>query len=182
MSSARPRQLAVLLPAVAAGFGLTLLLGGCGVGQITQMSEQEAAVNGANGDAGPINVRNAHLVFPSGNESFYPAGSDAPLVAVIANSGTTEDELTSVTSPAAGSVRVDGQRTIPAQRTARAVAGEDGATPASALEQGQIGITLEDLTQDVKPGRTIRVTLLFRQSGEVVLEVPIGAPDEPTVQ
>lgn len=178
MSSARLRPTAILRPVLLAGFALTMLAG-CGVGQSTQMSEQQAAVNGGNGDIGPIAVRNAELVYPEGDEHFYAAREDAPLVVTIVNTGATDDELTSITTPAATSVAIEGQRGIPAQRTLRAVAADEGATNASErLEQGQIRITLEKLTEDVKPGRTVRLTLLFRRAGELTIDLPVGAPDE----
>ncbi len=183
MSSARLRPLAILRPVMVAGFGLSLLLCGgvaaCGVGQSTQMSEQEAAVNGGNGDAGPIAVRNAELAYPDGDDHFYRAGSDAVLVVTIANTGGTEDELTSITTPAAASVAIEGQKGLPAQRTLRAIAEQEGASTASSgLDQGQITLTLTDLNEDVKPGRTIPVTFLFRRAGEITVQVPVAAPDE----
>jgi len=181
VSSARLRPLATLRPVLVAGFGLALLLAGttgCGVGQSTQMSEQLAAVNGANGDAGPIAVRNAQLLYPEGGDHFYQAGSDAALVATIANTGATEDELTSVTTPAAASVAIDGQKGLPAQRTLLAIGEESTTTGAGGLEQGEVRITLEDLAEDVKPGRTVPVTFLFRRAGEITVDVPIAAPEE----
>lgn len=178
MSSARLRPLAILRPALLAALALTLVAG-CGVGQNTQMSDQKAAVNGGNGDIGPIAVRNAQLVYPQGDDHFLAAGSDAQLVVTIANTGQSEDELTSATTSAATSVQIDGQRTLPAQRTLKAVATDDGATNArSGLERGQIRVTVANLTEDVKPGQTIELTLLFRQAGELTIEVPIAAPDE----
>jgi copper(I)-binding protein len=161
---------------MAAGLLLlsTLLLAGCGTGQQTQTSMQLSAVDGAQGQIGPIAVRNAQLVYPKGGEHFYRRGTDAPLTAVIVNTGTTADELTSVSSPAAEVVQIEGQRTVPGQRTLRAVASSEDATPE--LSQGQVRITLVNLVQDVNPGKTTQITLLFRQAGEVTLQVPVAPP------
>jgi copper(I)-binding protein len=56
-------------------------------------------------------------------------------------------------------------------------------TPTSApdpdLAPDELTITLEKLTEDIKPGQTVRVVLLFEQAGEIALDVPIAAPDEP---
>jgi len=179
VSSARQRPLAILRPAVAVGVGLTLLLGGCGTGQQSQTAAQQSAVDGAQGQIGPIAVRNVTLAYPEGGDAVYPVGSDAPLLLTIVNTGTTEDELTSVTSPFASSVRIEGQRKLPAQRTLRAVAPADkSAQAAQNLALGQIRIVLEDLAEDAKPGKTVPVTLLFRQAGELTIDVPIGPPPD----
>lgn len=178
MSSARLRPLAILRPVLLAGLALAMVAG-CGVGQNTQMSRQEAAVNGGNGDAGTIAVRNAALAYPDGDEHFYPTGSDAELVATIANTGRDDDELISASTPAATSVEIEGQRGLPAQRTLRAVAADGDTKNAKAgLANSEIRITLKDFAEDVKPGRTIQLTLLFRMAGEVTIDVPIAAPDE----
>jgi periplasmic copper chaperone A len=183
--STRYSPLTILRSAMVLGLGMAMLLGGCGTGQQTQTSSQQSAVDGAQGQIGPIAVRNVQLAYPDGRH-YYWRGSDVPLLLTIVNTGTTEDELTSVTSPVARSVRVEGQRTLPAQRTLRAVAPSDVASSSWAtqtgLDQGQIRIVLEDLTEDVRPGMTVRVTLLFRHAGEITLDVPVSNPDEPRAE
>jgi len=177
VSSARQRPLAILRPAVAVGVGLTLLLGGCSTGQEAQTASQPPAVDGAQGQIGQIAVRNATLAYPEGGDRFYETGSDAPLLLTIVNMGNSEDELTSVTSPVAASTRVEGQHTLPPQRTLRAIgAADESAEAAQNLAQGQIRIVLEDLGEEVRPGKTVPVTLLFRQAGEVTVQVPVGPP------
>lgn len=168
-------RLAVVRLAMVAALGLTLLLGGCSAGLNTQMTEQEVAVDGASGQIGPIAVRNARFPFPAGDDHYYPAGSDVSLLMTVANTGVTEDELVSVTSPAAESAEIEGQRRLPGQRTLRAVE-LDAAAKDAGLGQGELRIVLQNLSQDVKPGLTVRVTLLFRQAGQVDLDVPIGDP------
>ena len=117
--------------------------------------------------------RNA--VYPDGDQHFYRAGSDAPLVTTIANTGEEADELTSVTSTVASSVTIDGEKSLAAQRVLRAV-GEDAGS--GDQENGEIRVTLEGLAEDVKPGTTVPVTFLFRRAGEITVQVPIGAPEE----
>jgi len=180
VSSAPQRPLAILLGAPLLGALLlgAPLLAGCGTGQQTETSSQLSAVDGGQGQVGPIAVRNAQLVYPEGGEHFYRRGEDVPLATVIVNTGTTEDELTSVSSPAAEVVQIEGQRKLPAQRTLRAVAPSKDATQAGSQELtiGQVRIVLTNLTEDVRPGKTVRVTFLFRQAGEVTLDVPVGPP------
>ena len=217
--------------------GIALLLGalgalaGCAAGQVTQTARQDSTVNGANGEAGPIAVRDAEFVFPPTEDGIYPSGSSAVLKLTIVNTGGTPDRLATVQSPAAGSVRLDGATTVPGRGAVRAVAIEvaeaeptttsatseptssapsssepasseptssaggssTGPTPTGAsatsepapttseqqLADGELTIVLEKLTEDIRPGRTVRVVLLFEQAGEVVLQVPIAGPDQP---
>jgi len=175
---------------MAVGIGLALLLAGCGTGQVTQTSRAQSSVNGAQGQVGPMAVRNAQLAVPDGDKPYYQSGSDAPLLLTIVNTGTTEDELTSMTSPSARSVRIEGQRALPAQTTLRSVepseskSGTSGTSGAggAGLQQGEIRVVLEGLGEDVRPGLTVPVTLLFRQAGELTLNVPIAMPEEPRAE
>jgi copper(I)-binding protein len=103
------------------------------------------------------------------------------LIMTIANTGSSQDELTSASSPSAESVEIDGQRALAPQNTLRAVAAPPGGSGTSAsggLAQGQIRMVLTNLAEDVTPGRTVRLTLLFRQAGELTLNVPVGPPGE----
>lgn len=102
----------VLLGAVAVG-AATVLLTACGSGKIGTIGSQVAAVNGAQGSAGQLAVRDVSLRYPTGDQSYYPAGQDAPLLFTIANSGVGADTLVSITTPAAGDVTLDGTTAIP---------------------------------------------------------------------
>jgi copper(I)-binding protein len=90
---------------------LAALLAACGAGQITQTDTQVAAVNGANGSAGAIAVRDAQLAFPNNAQGVYPPGSTASLLVTIVNTGITPDELLKITTPAADAVTIDGSPT-----------------------------------------------------------------------
>jgi copper(I)-binding protein len=95
-------------PAVA---GIALALAGCGAGQISQTAGMEPAVNGAGGNAGPIAVRDIQLAYPP--DGVYTRDSNAVVLGTIVNSGQSDDELVSVTSPA-GTVTVTGDKNMPA--------------------------------------------------------------------
>jgi periplasmic copper chaperone A len=175
VSSARQRRLAVSR-SVAVALGALLCavaLGACGAGQLTQTSEQVAAVNGGFGQAGPIAIRNLEFVYPTGGDHYYHRGSTAPLTGVIVNTGGMDDQLVSASSPAASSVLIAGQKQIPGRNTLRLVEAN------AATGQGTVHIALQNLTQDIKPGRTVPVTFLFQQFGEVTIDTPIANPDEP---
>src|SRR5262249_19767818 len=149
--STRLRPLTILRTVMATGLLLlsASLLAGCGTGQQTQTAKQPSAVDGAQGQIGPIAIRNAQVVYPEGSEHLYRRGADAPLTAVIVNTGTSEDELTSVTGPAAEVVQVEGQRAVAGQHTLHAVAASAPSnatqTGSQELKQGQVRITLVNL-------------------------------------
>ncbi|HEX4726648.1 MAG TPA: hypothetical protein VH298_02565, partial [Jatrophihabitans sp.] len=86
--------------AVVLGTALSaLLVAGCAAGQDAQTINQRPPIDGASASAGNIAVRAAGLSAPRGN--FYSKGDSAQLELVLVNTGTSDDTLTSVTSPAA---------------------------------------------------------------------------------
>jgi copper(I)-binding protein len=87
--------------AVLLGTALSaLLVAGCAAGQDAQTINQRPPIDGASAAAGTIAVRAAGLSAPDG--AFYAKGDSAQLELVLVNNGTSDDTLTSVTSPAAG--------------------------------------------------------------------------------
>ncbi len=120
--------LRTLLPAVAVGL-LALGIAGCSAGQVTQTDSVEPAVNGNRADVGEIALRDVVLAYPESGR--YEAGDEAPLVLTIVNIGGTDDELTSVTSPAAAEVRLLGDVSLPGRSSLQVVV-PDESTPSSA--------------------------------------------------
>lgn len=104
--------LRTILPALAAGL-VALGIAGCGSGQVTQTDSIEPAVNGNQGNAGDVALRDVLVSYPP--EGTYKAGDDAPLTLTIVNTGGTDDELTSVSSPAAAKVELIGRGALPAR-------------------------------------------------------------------
>jgi copper(I)-binding protein len=101
---------------VALTAGAALLLAGCGAGQITQTATQQPAVNGAYAQVKTLVLRDAALEFPPTGQA-YTAGSPASLTLRIINQGAQDDELLSVSSPAADSATVTGSNVIVAGHT-----------------------------------------------------------------
>jgi hypothetical protein len=176
--------------------GLVLAMAGCGAGQIAQTAEEVPVVNGASGEAGPLAVRNAQLAFPATPDGVYRRGSDAPVLLAIVNSGQTDDRLVSATSPVS-TVDIVGDNTMTARQSVyTAAVGGQASRPSSppstsglptstpstsrsvaiAPPTGTLSIALRNLTQDIAPGQTARVTLLFQNAGEVALDLPIASP------
>ncbi|WP_338601158.1 hypothetical protein [Saccharopolyspora sp. SCSIO 74807] len=189
----------VRLTSAALGLGAVVALAGCSAGQVTETDTQVAAVPGGSGDVNGIGVRNATLVFPTGQGRYGP-GSSAPLQAVLINSGAQDDKLVQVTSSFANSVQV-GQTTelpsnsslhadgAPAQsgQTSQGAQPSQGGQPSqqqapsqgSATDERQVSITLNGLTQQITPGVTVPVTFVFAKAGPVTVQVPIGEDSSP---
>ena len=149
---------------VAGGLAAALLLGGCAAGQISQTADQVAAIDGANGSAGKIGVRN--VLFPTAPAlTGYAAGADVPLILQISNDGITADTLTQVSSPSATSGAISGTATVPAQSLI--TLGTDST----------VKLTLKSLTATLPYGHSIPVTFTFTTAGQITVNVPIAIPD-----
>ncbi|HYS36636.1 MAG TPA: hypothetical protein VEO01_13510 [Pseudonocardiaceae bacterium] len=101
----------VLSGLVGVGVAVALALAGCGAGQITQTDTQLAGINGANGNAGPIALRDVQLAYPPNKQGVYQPGSNAMLIVTVVNTGLTPDTLVKVTSPAVTNVLINGSAT-----------------------------------------------------------------------
>ncbi|WP_435069472.1 hypothetical protein [Amycolatopsis thermoflava] len=186
--------------------GAALALAGCGAGQITQTNTMLPAVNGAMAQAGKLVLRDAGLVNRNDCQQAYATGSSAPLTLVIANDGTADDELVSVSSANAASATVEGQKAIVAgsklligpategesvqqPESSSAVPSSTQTSPTSSASAsptagptgqptriGHAEVVLQGIKQVVWPGQTIPVTFTFRDAGPVTVNLPIQAP------
>ena len=180
---------------------LSTLLAGCGAGQITQTSGKHTAVGGINADVGTIAIRDAQLMAPSG--STWATGSAVPLSLYLSNTGTTMDRLVSVTSPVAqsmmmmpknaplpsvqspASVPLTGWQplTLPPDSVMMLAPVRDVAAPSagvaapSAKRPGYA--MLMGITEPLRAGEQITVTLRFEQAGPITLELPVSVPETP---
>lgn len=144
-----------IVPAVAAG--LAALLVGCSAGQVTQTDSIEPAVNGNRGDVGAIALRDVMIAYPESGE--YNADDDAPLVLTIVNTGDTDDELVSVSSPAAADVELSGNTSLPARTSLRVVVPDESAQASSSAQTtespvSETSIPEESITEPSAPAET----------------------------
>lgn len=102
------RRRAVLLAGLAAAASASLLLTGCGSGQVSSTADTVSAIDGLNADltaangAGSYKVRNLTVDF---EEAGYRAGSDARLAVALYND-TGSPVTVRVSSPGAADVRL----------------------------------------------------------------------------
>lgn len=155
-----------------------VLLTGCGSGQISQVANQESAVNGTAAKAGKdIVLRNIHLMANQTGDFLQP-GKVVPLVFVAANnSAEVDDKLVGISSEY-GTVAVGGDGSIPAGRALVVTAkgqneGMGSATPATAE------VTL---TKPITNGLSYPFTFSFEKAGSVEVQVPLSAGEGPRRQ
>ncbi|MGH3720536.1 MAG: copper chaperone PCu(A)C [Pseudonocardiaceae bacterium] len=168
----------VITARIMACCAATLALVGCGAGQIAQTDSQVAAVDGAFGSVGnAIALRDVLIPYPHNQQGTYPAGSTVPVVFTIINQAERADELTAVTSPAAGQALVLGTPRIPPGTTVTSTAGAAPMTgePTSPLVVGELRVVFVT-TQPLHAGLNTPVTFQFRNAGKVTLSVPMAAP------
>jgi len=144
------------------------LLGACGAGRSAVTSHERAAIDGAQVDAGDLQLRNVHLEAPTGPE--WPAGSNVPLALYVVNRGAEADQLLSVTATGiAGAVTFTGEAMrIPGNGLLRtgAVHTQGVTTPAS--------IVLTGTTKTLRRGQTLTLVLTFQRAGAVSVAVPVA--------
>lgn len=94
------RRSAGLIAAVAALF----LAAGCGAGQTAQTTLLRPSIDGVNGQAGEIAIRNARVEFPP--DGTAPLGGSATLAVTLVNDGRQPDQLVGVSTPVSGLVKM----------------------------------------------------------------------------
>jgi copper(I)-binding protein len=158
-----PRR--VLVPAALALIAACLTLTGCAAGKISQTADQVSGVDGASGTVGAITVLNARLAQPT-NENGYTQGSNGRLLLWISNDSITADTLSQVSTPAATSVRIAGDATIPGNYL----------VDLSGVGGTQVIVT--GFTQAVPFGQDIPMTFSFATAGSLDLNIPLAIPSD----
>ncbi|HEX4357151.1 MAG TPA: hypothetical protein VH141_06510 [Pseudonocardia sp.] len=170
------RAAAVATLALSAALGLVTLTG-CGAGQITQTDTQASAVNGYQGSAGDVRVRDASFAYVGQAKvgAIYRAGDTAELNMTLVNVSATADQLVSVASPIAASGQVLGDAVIPGGRAVQ-VGNGDSPQDAAALADKTISVKLVGLKTDIIAGLNYPVVLTFQRGGVLNANLPVGYP------
>ena len=164
----------------ACGLAAAIALTGCGAGQISQTATQQAAVNGSWADVGQIAVRNI-FVRATLTSDFVEPGDEVELVFQAVNgSPDTADKLKSITSDV-GTVTLTGDTTVPPAGSLF-VGTPDNQPELAALKQVQTFKTAKatiELTEPITNGLNYPFTFTFEKAGEVSVEVPLSAGEQP---
>lgn len=160
------------LAAATAGLAACgLLVTGCGSGQISQMADQQAAVNGTAANVKSIALRNIYLQATQSGDFLQP-GRIVPLLFVAANNSTdVNDKLVSVTSDI-GTVALTGDGNVPAGGALVAGPGGGQTQPAGTPVPPTAAVTL---TKPITNGLSYNFTFDFEKAGRTTVAVPLAA-------
>lgn len=153
---------------VSLALALPLTLTGCGANFEAQTYQERTVADGTNSATGAIAVRNVTVLPSDDEEGVLAAGDDAEVSLTLANDGAEDDQLVEASSPAANDVEIT----------------EDGKTvssvdlPRLGTTGGLVGLTLTGLTEDLRPGQYVEITLRFGRNGEVTVSAPIATTGE----
>ncbi len=155
------------------------LLSGCGAGAVSQTASQASAVNGAMGQVGRVEVRDATIAFAGGGNvaAVYRAGSSADLNMTLVNSGIAPDRIVSISSPIAARGVVTGDPLLAPGQSVQV--GNNTGASSGALADRTIGIKLVGLKKDIRSGLNYPVVFRFEKAGELTVELPVGYPTGP---
>ena len=178
--------------AAAVGAGLLVGLTACGSGQVSQTTNQQPAVPGAQGMTGQLALRNVELTYPSndGATQQFDNGKPLDMTFIISNnSPDTADKLVSIEpTNGQGSVKIDGNTSLPAQQALRAGTPSlllvDSAavseSPASGATNRHIDVVYTGGAATLTPGLNVDMKFTFSNAPAITLPVPIVAPiDQP---
>lgn len=168
-----------LTAALAALIVVVTLLGGCGRGAPQQPNSWEVPVNtGSNAQRGEIVIQDA--VFrhqgPAEQDPVYRPGDSAEMDATIVNSGTSPDQLLSISSPIATGGAVSGPATLP---PGHALATNSSPPTAAISTTSPISLRLSGLTMEIRSGLSYPVTFDFARAGAIELRVAVDTPTVP---
>jgi len=166
--------------AVGSVLTVALVLGGCSAGAVTQTDTTLSQASGAQGQIGGMLVRDLALEVdptPDGQTPTVPAGGQVGVRGTLVNEAAGADQLLSVSSPYASTVRAEGQLAVPggdkALRLLGSAPGPAGPPPRDSLATGSARVVLSGATQPIAPGPTYLLTLTFRAAGTLTLGVPL---------
>jgi copper(I)-binding protein len=178
--------------ALVAALAALVFVAGCAAGQRAPTSSEISTIDGVNANIGMMQVRNLGLAAPP-TDAGYAIGDSAQLVFAMVNTGPRDDQLISVTSPAAGSATSNpvGAVATPASgaRSQPQAFIPISAVPGELVPVGYgspaASVTLQGLTKPLISGQTLVVILGFRGAGTKTIQIPVrlgeGASPTPTV-
>lgn len=144
-----------------------LVLAGCGANFQAQTYQERTVADGTNAAVGAIAVRNVVVLAPERGE-LYEAGSDVEAALTLTNDGPEDDRLVGATSPSAASVEL--------LEEGSAVDAVD--LPRLGTTGDTVSLRLTGLTEDLRPGQYLEISLQFENNGEVTVGAPVATTGE----
>ncbi|PYE20037.1 hypothetical protein DFR67_102175 [Williamsia limnetica] len=179
--SVRRSRFVSAVAAATIASGLLIGTTACGAGQIAQTANQAPAINGNEIDAGPLALRDVHIVFPKdGSTQAFVNGGPLEMAFLIANgSPDTADTLESISfADGSGEVEIEGKTEIGPNQSLRAgepalllTTSEEPSNPS----EERITVTVTGAPPSLTPGLTVPMVFDFEKAGQTTIEVPVDA-------
>lgn len=160
----------IVLAGIAAG--AVVFTAGCASGQIAQTAEEVPAVPGAQATIGPIQLHNITVAYPT--NGMYDVGSTARLNFVIANTGSKADQLVSVSSGSARTVRISAQPAGASPPTKQSSALKIGPQENLNVYGSGPKVLLTDMVRPLRSSQQTTITFRFKNAGQVAVSVPVA--------
>ena len=164
------RRAAVLLAGATAA---TLLVSGCGAGQIAETANKASAIPGVNVDLevtdGSYKIRNLLVAYKDTNP--YPAGGNAALSVAIFND-TAKEVTVKVTSDSARSVVIAGATPTPAQPPATPTPSAPGSVSPTAATTPAEGATESQSPRPTGSPQPVPSVAVPPSDGPATLKIP----------
>ncbi|MGP4054501.1 hypothetical protein ACTWP6_06700 [Mycobacterium sp. 4D054] len=172
------RRSSVVAALATCGVAASVVLSGCGAGQVSQTATQEPAVNGTSGNVGSIALRNVHLRAPQTTDYVQP-GTEVELLFVAANaSADVPDKLVKITSDI-GEVTLTGDGAVPVNGSLLVGAPDGQISALESVEPADAAEATVELNKPITNGLTYDFTFTFQNAGETTVPVPISAGETP---
>lgn len=173
--SVTARRLGIGVVAIAA----TLLTAACATGQNAMTAEEVPAIDGTQATVGKIDIRDISIQPPSAKS--YSVADDVELTFVVANTGTTSDALTRISSPDFTSATFFASASNADAASSTPVTIAAGSSVSFGIDPSGAQASLNSLTaagagsdKGLFPGELVPVTFSFKNAGSVTAQVPVA--------
>jgi periplasmic copper chaperone A len=170
VSRALPRTARPLAVTLGGVVPLALVLAGCGAGFDAQTYQERTIADLSNTAVGAMAVRAVSIAHGPGPEGVVRAGDDALVTFTLVNDGAEDDVLLGVESPVASSVEIverQGEQPL-----------ESVVVPRLGTTGDQYAAVLRGVTQDLRPGEWVEITMRFERNGATTVPAPVTTTGE----
>jgi len=174
----------------------TLVTAGCTAGQRAQTADEQETLDGTTAHIGTTITLGALAVEAPSDGSSWASGGNVPVKVVMVNSGHSDDQLTSITSPSItswstyASVAAASAANAPGSPSAAAGASSPSPVTVPAHSRVQFGtvptgatgirvLMLTGVKSTIYPGSSVALTFTFAQAGRVTVQVPVQLSKTP---
>jgi hypothetical protein len=155
--------------------GLTVLVSGCGAGQISQTAMQDPAVNGNKVQIQNVGLRDVRIQALQTSDVLQPGRTVELALVAVNQSPDTADTLVGITSDV-GTVTVAGDTRLPAGGMLFIGEPEGKYVAPGPLDSNTAARATVTLAKPISNGLTYTFTFNFEKAGQASVLVPISAP------